>query len=86
MYGLRGERQDSAFVLLALGREFFDRTGLTDDSREAHPDHLLAAGVSSGAPVRREVALSDSAPAACANPLGTHSYHSPSGVAIPLPV
>src|SRR5436309_581032 len=57
MHGLRGERQDSALILLPLGTELFDWTGLTGDGRKAHADHLLASVVSSRAPVLREMPL-----------------------------
>ena len=66
MHRLRRKGEDSALVLLPLGTQRFDRTGRIADGRKAHPDHLLAAGVSSGAPVLREVSLSDTAPAASA--------------------
>src|SRR5258708_3662809 len=57
MHRLRGKGQDPPLVLLALGTERFDRTGMTGDGRKAHPYHLLASVVSSGAPVLRELSL-----------------------------
>src|SRR6266849_1982436 len=57
MHGLRRECQDAALMVLSLGTELFDRTGMTGDGGKAHPDHLLAVVVSSGAPVLREVPL-----------------------------
>ncbi|HYT34276.1 MAG TPA: hypothetical protein VEL69_04525, partial [Ktedonobacteraceae bacterium] len=57
MNGLRRKGYNPAFVLLPLGSQLFDGTSLTGDRRKAHPDHLLAAIVSSGAPVLREVPL-----------------------------
>src|SRR5512135_2508960 len=57
MHGLRGERQDPALILLPLGTQLFDRTGLTGDGGKAQPDHLLASVVSSRAPVLREMPL-----------------------------
>ncbi len=57
MDGLRRKGQDPAFVFLPFATELFDGTSLTGDSRKAHPDHLLAAIVSSGAPVLRELPL-----------------------------
>src|SRR5262249_26377251 len=56
MHRLRGERQDSALVLLPLGTQLFDRTGLTGGGGKAYPDHLLAASVT-GTPVLRELSL-----------------------------
>ena len=51
MHRLRRQGEDSPFVLLSLGTQRFDRTGRTGDGRKAHPDHFLAAIVSSRAPV-----------------------------------
>src|SRR5712691_2481831 len=57
MHGLRGERHDSALMVLSPGTGLFDRTGLAGDGGKAHPNHLLTVGGSSRTPVLRELPL-----------------------------